>query len=84
MLAPVAFFTYLVASIAETNRAPFDLPEGARLVSAMEATRVSKEGHWREHHEPDAFFALGLHDRFYISVPVNKSALTSAIPAAVS
>jgi len=26
-LAPVAFFTYLVASIAETNRAPFDLPE---------------------------------------------------------
>src|SRR5208282_3890234 len=27
MLAPVAFFTYLVASIAETNRAPFDLPE---------------------------------------------------------
>jgi len=27
LLAPVAFFTYLVASIAETNRAPFDLPE---------------------------------------------------------
>src|ERR1700690_338567 len=26
-LAPVAFFTYLVASIAEANRAPFDLPE---------------------------------------------------------
>src|SRR6267143_616949 len=27
LLAPVAFFTYLVASIAETNRAPFDMPE---------------------------------------------------------
>ena len=27
LLAPVAFFTYLVASIAETNRAPDDLPE---------------------------------------------------------
>src|SRR6201984_1812953 len=27
MLAPVAFFTYLVASIAETNRAPFVCPE---------------------------------------------------------
>src|SRR5260370_7519402 len=27
LLAPVAFFCYLVASIAETNRAPFDLPE---------------------------------------------------------
>src|SRR5260370_1064573 len=26
-LAPIAFFIYLVASIAETNRAPFDLPE---------------------------------------------------------
>src|SRR6202030_3704988 len=26
-LAPVGFFTYLIASIAETNRAPFDLPE---------------------------------------------------------
>ena len=26
-LAPVAFFIYVVASIAETNRAPFDLPE---------------------------------------------------------
>jgi NADH-quinone oxidoreductase subunit H len=26
-LAPIAFFTYFVASIAETNRAPFDLPE---------------------------------------------------------
>src|SRR5271154_6173995 len=26
-LVPVAFFIYVVASIAETNRAPFDLPE---------------------------------------------------------
>jgi NADH-quinone oxidoreductase subunit H len=26
-LAPVGFFTYFIASIAETNRAPFDLPE---------------------------------------------------------
>jgi len=25
--APVGFFIYVVASIAETNRAPFDLPE---------------------------------------------------------
>jgi len=23
-LAPIGFFTYLIASIAETNRAPFD------------------------------------------------------------
>ena len=26
-LAPVGFFTYLIASIAETNRAPFDFPD---------------------------------------------------------
>src|SRR5262245_49319180 len=26
-VTPVAFFVYLVASIAETNRAPFDMPE---------------------------------------------------------
>jgi NADH-quinone oxidoreductase subunit H len=40
-LAPVGFFTYLVASIAETNRAPFDLPEAESELVAGYMTEFS-------------------------------------------
>ncbi len=41
MLAPVAFLTYLVASIAETNRAPFDLTEAESELVAGYMTEFS-------------------------------------------
>jgi len=41
LVSPIALFTYLVASIAETNRAPFDLPEAESELVAGYMTEFS-------------------------------------------
>jgi NADH-quinone oxidoreductase subunit H len=41
-LAPVGFFTYLIAPIAETNRAPFDLPEAESKLGGGSMTEYSR------------------------------------------
>ncbi len=41
LLAPVGFFIYLVASMAETNRTPFDLPEAESELVAGYLTEYS-------------------------------------------